>query len=311
MDVSLKPLDQQVMVITGASSGIGLATALAASRQGVRLVLGARSKETLDEIIRDIGDQGGVAVAVEVDVGNDEQVRQLAATAVERFGRIDTWVNNAGVSIYGRIDEVPHRDSERLFQTNFWGVVYGSVAALLHLRSSGGALINVGSEVSEATIPLQGMYSASKHAVKAFTDALRMELEADKAPVSVTLIQPTAVDTPYPEHAGNYMSLEPKLPTPMIEPEKVASAILDAATDPTDSTRVGAMSVLNTTMAKLMPALGEAMAKMQIGRQQRSEPPHAREGTLYRAGESGRVRGRGNANAASTREGREANLRPA
>ena len=311
MNVSLKPLDQQVMVITGASSGIGLATALAAAKQGVRLVLGARSKATLDQAVRHIGEQGGEAVAVEVDVGNDEQVRQLAATAVKRFGGIDSWVNNAGVSVYGRIDEIEHKDSERLFQTNFWGVVYGSVAALPHLKASGGALINVGSEVSEATIPLQGMYSASKHAVKAFTDALRMELEADKAPVSVTLIQPTAVDTPYPEHAANYMSLEPKLPTPMIEPERVASAILDAATDPTDSIRVGAMSVINTTMAKIMPSLGEAMAKMQIGRQQRDEPPHAREGTLYRAGESGRVRGRGNQNAASMREGREANLRPA
>ena len=311
MDVSLKPLDQQVMVITGASSGIGLATALAAAKQGVKLVLGARSKQTLDEVVRHIGEQGGEAIAVQVDVGSDDQVRQLAATAVERFGRIDTWVNDAGLSIYGRIDEVEHKDSERLFQTNFWGVVYGSLAALPHLKSSGGALINVGSEVSEATIPLQGTYSASKHAVKAFTDALRMELEADKSPVSVTLIQPTAFDTRFPVHAGNYMSLEPKLPTPMIEPEKVASAILDAATDPTDSTKVGAMSVLNTTMAKIMPSLGEAMAKMQIGRQQRDEPPHSRQGTLYRAGESGRVRGRGNENAASSSEARQATLRSA
>jgi short-subunit dehydrogenase len=212
MDVSLKPLDQQVMVITGASSGIGLATALAAAKQGVKLVLGARSKQTLDEVVRHIDEQGGEAIAVQVDVGIDDEVRQLAAAALERFGRIDTWVNDAGLSIYGRIDEVGHKDSERMFQTNFWGVVYGSVAALPHLKSSGGTLINVGSEVSEATIPLQGMYSASKHAVKAFTDALRMELEADKAPVSVTLIQPTAVDTPFPEHAANYMSLEPKLP---------------------------------------------------------------------------------------------------
>ena len=311
MDVSLKPLDQQVMVITGASSGIGLATALAAAKQGVKLVLGARSKQTLDEVVRHIDEQGGEAIAVQVDVGIDDEVRQLAAAALERFGRIDTWVNDAGLSIYGRIDEVGHKDSERMFQTNFWGVVYGSVAALPHLKSSGGTLINVGSEVSEATIPLQGMYSASKHAVKAFTDALRMELEADKAPVSVTLIQPTAVDTPFPEHAANYMSLEPKLPTPMIEPEKVASAILDAATDPTDSTKVGAMSVLNTTDGEVMPSLGEAMAKMQIGRQQRAEPPHSREGMLYRGGEAGRVRGRGNENAAPTSEARQANLRPA
>jgi short-subunit dehydrogenase len=311
MDISLKPLDRQVIVITGASSGIGLATALAAAAQGAKLVLGARSRQTLEEVARHIEERGGQAIAVEVDVGDEEQVRRLASAAISRFGRIDTWVNDAGVSIYGRIDEVSNEDSERLFLTNFWGVVHGSLAALPHLRQAGGALINVGSEVSEATIPLQGMYSASKHAVKAFTDALRMELEADEAPVSVTLIQPTAVDTPYPEHAGNYLSQEPKLPTPMIEPEKVASAILDAATDPTDATRVGAMSVMNTTMAKLMPALGEAMAKMQMGRQQRDEPPHSREGTLYRGGESGRVHGRGNENAADTAEAKRSNLRSA
>ena len=132
------------------------------------------------------------------------------------------------------------------------------------------------------------MYSASKHAVKGFTDALRIELEADEAPVSITLIQPTAVDTPFPEHAGNYMSQEPKLPTPMIEPEKVADAILEAATDPVRDVRVGTMAKLNTTVAKLLPSLGDKMSKMQIGRQQRDEPPqHSRKGTLYEAGEAG------------------------
>jgi hypothetical protein len=119
------------------------------------------------------------------------------------------------------------------------------------------------------------------------------------------------VDTPYPEHAANYLDQEPKLPTPMIEPEKVASAILDAAVSPTDATRVGVMSKFNTTMAKLLPSLGEAMAKMQMGRQQRDEAPrHPREGTLYRAGESGRIHGRGNANAADTADAKALNTRP-
>jgi NADP-dependent 3-hydroxy acid dehydrogenase YdfG len=311
MKTNLKPLDQQVMVITGASSGIGLATALAAAGQGARLVLAARSGDTLDEIVRQIEAGGGQAVAVTADVGDRAQVERVAQTAVERFGAIDTWVNDAGVSIYGRLEEVSDADNRRLFETNYWGVVNGSLAALPHLRKSGGALINIGSEASEAVVPLQGMYAASKHAVKGFTDALRVELDADDAAVSVTLIQPTAVDTPYPEHAGNYLSQEPKLPSPMIEPEKVASAILDAATDPARDVKVGAMSVLNTTMSKIMPALGETMAKMQIGRQQRDEAPHSREGTLYRAGESGRIRGRGNENSADSKAARESNVRPA
>jgi len=310
MKITLKPIDQQVMVVTGASSGIGLATVLGAARQGAKLVLAARSKRTLEEVTAWINAHDGEAIAVETDVGQREQVEAVARAAIERFGRIDTWINNAGVSVYARLDEVSDEDSERVFRTNFWGVVYGSRAALPHLRAQGGALINVGSEVSEAVVPLQGMYSASKHAVKGFTDALRIELDADDAPVSVTLVQPTAVDTPFPEHAGNYLSQEPKLPTPMIEPEKVALAILDAATDPTRDVRVGMMAKLNTTVAKLLPAVGDLMSKMQIGRQQRDEPPrHSRSGTLYTAGEAGRIHGRGNENPASASMAKAANVR--
>jgi short-subunit dehydrogenase len=309
MDISLKPLREQVIVITGASSGIGLATAVAAACEGAKLVLAARSKQTLDNIAARLTSDGAQIVTVEADVGERMQVERIAQTAIDAFGRIDTWINDAGVSIYGRLDEVSDADSMRLFQTNFWGVVFGSLVALPYLRVHGGALINVGSEVSEATVPLQSMYSASKHAVKGFTDGLRMELSADKAPVSVTLIQPTAVDTPYPEHAGNYLDQEPKLPTPMIEPEKVAAAILDAAIKPTRDAKVGAMATLNTTMAKIMPALAEKMAKMQLGRQQRAEAPHAREGTLYRPGESGRIHGRGNDNAADSASARRSNTR--
>lgn len=311
MDIKLKPLDQQVIVITGASSGIGLATAAAAAQHNANLVLAARSRQTLEDIARELAGPSRRIVVVEADVADRQQVERIASTAIAQFGRIDTWVNNAGVSVYGRVDEVSVDDGRRIFDVNFWGVVHGSLAALPHLRAQGGALINVGSEASEATIPLQVMYSATKHAVKAFTDGLRMELEVDEAPVSVTLIQPTAVDTPYPEHAGNYLDQAPKLPTPMIEPEQVAAAILDAATSPTKADRVGAMSVVNTTIAKLIPPIGEAMAKMQIGRQQRDEPPRSREGTLYRPGESGRIHGRGNANAADTGEAKALNTRPA
>jgi NADP-dependent 3-hydroxy acid dehydrogenase YdfG len=309
MAVSLKPLHQQVIVITGASSGIGLATAFAAADQGAKVVLAARSAQTLDWAVQNIIQYGGEAVAVAADVGVRDQVERIAQVAIERYGRIDTWVNDAGVSIYGRLDEVSDEDSRRLFDTNFWGVVYGSLVALPHLRRDGGALINLGSEASDAVLPLQGMYSASKHAVKGFTDALRVELDADEAPVSVTLIQPTAVDTPYPEHAGNYLSQEPKLPTPMLEPEEVAAAILDAAVNPARDVKVGAMSVLDTMMAKIAPRLADAMAKMQIGRQQRDEAPHSREGALYEASEDGRTKGRGNENAADAKQAKASNVR--
>ncbi len=294
MALSLKSLDQQVIVITGASSGIGLATAQAAAKEGAKLVLAARSDQALEEAVQRINASGGEAIHVVADVANRGEVEQIAQAAISRFGRIDTWINNAGLSIYGRLHEVSDEDNRRLFDVNFWGVVYGSLVALPHLARQGGVLINVGSEVSEAVVPLQGMYSASKHAVKGFTDALRVEVEeVDEAPVSITLIQPTAVDTPFPEHAKNFMDKEPKLPTPMIDPEKVAEAILKAAVKPERAVKVGAMAKMNTMTAKLAPGLGDKMSAMQAGRQQREESPRDPEGTLYKPGEAGRTHGHG------------------
>src|SRR3569623_1054240 len=148
MAARLKPLDQQVMVITGAASGIGLCTALLAAEKGARVVLAARSSDTLEAVAAQIAAAGGEAIAVLTDVGDADQLRSLAATAIRRFGRIDTWVNDAGVAIYGKLYEVSESDSRRLFDTNFWGVVNGSLVALPHLRESGGALIIIGCVVS-------------------------------------------------------------------------------------------------------------------------------------------------------------------
>jgi short-subunit dehydrogenase len=282
----LKPVDQQVIVITGASSGIGLATARAAARKGAKLVLAARSAQTLDDLARDLSKRGTEAVAVGCDVSQRAQVERVAQAAVDRFGRIDTWVNNAGVGLYGRLDQVSEDDSRRLFETNFWGVVNGSLAALPHLKAGGGALINVGSEVSEAAVPLLGMYTASKHAVKGFTDALRIEIEeVDKAPVSITLIQPTSVNTPFPHHARNYMDREPKLPTPVIDPDEVAQAVLDAAASPTRARKVGTMATVNTMMAKYAPGLASKLGAKQYDRQQAEEPPRHPQGILFEPGE--------------------------
>jgi NADP-dependent 3-hydroxy acid dehydrogenase YdfG len=311
MSIDLKPLDQQVIVITGASSGIGLATAEAAAKQGAKLVLASRSGKTLAEICQRINDAGGHAIYVVADVGDREQLERIAGVALQKFGRIDTWVNDAGVSIYGRLDEVSEEDSRRLFDTNFWGVVNGSLTALKYLKQQGGALINVGSEVSDAVVPLQGMYSASKHAVKGFTDALRIEIEKlDEAPVAVTLIQPTAVDTPYPQHARNYMMEEPKLPSPQIDPQKVADAILKAAVKPQRDVKVGAGAVLDTALSKLAPGLADTMSAKQADRQQYNEPPRDPEGTLYKAGESGQIHGSGGVEDKDKKEKAAAPQRP-
>ena len=287
-----KEINEQVMVITGASSGIGLCTALMAAERGAKLVLAARSKATLLDVVEEIHSLGGEVISVVADVGDRAQVENIAQEAIAKFGRIDTWVNDAGVSIYGRLDEVSEEDSRKLFDTNFWGVVNGSLTALPYLRASQGALINIGSEVSDAVIPLQGMYSASKHAVKGFTDALRVEIEeVDKDEMTITLIQPTAVNTPYPEHAMNYMDKEPKLPDPMIDPQQVADAILNAAVEGGRDVRVGSMAVMNTMLSKMMPSIADKLSAKQITRQQKDSMPYNPSGALYEPSETGRIYG--------------------
>src|SRR4051812_3167492 len=151
----LKKLEEQVVVITGASSGIGLATAQMAAKRGAKVVLAARSEQTLNELSQRLNASGCDTLAAIADVSNREQVAQVASAAIQKYGRIDSWVNNAGLSIYGRLDQTGLEDARRLFEINFWGVVNGSLVALPYLKQQGGALINVGSEVSEAVVPLQ------------------------------------------------------------------------------------------------------------------------------------------------------------
>jgi short-subunit dehydrogenase len=285
MDVKLKKLSEQVFVITGASSGIGLVTARGAARRGAKLVVAARAEDALQRLVEEINSKGGEAVYVAADVGNHSEVRRIAETALERFGRIDTWVNNAGVSIYGKIVDTPVEDMRQLFETDFWGVVHGSLAAVQHLRQRGGALINVGSTVSDRAIPLQGVYSASKHAVKGFTDALRMELEEEGAPVSVTLIKPGAIDTQFTKHAKNLLETEPALPPPVYAPEAVADAILHCAENAVRDVYVGFGGKAMGMMDKYAPRLGDkVMETFLFDAQKKNEPASEdRERGLYEA----------------------------
>jgi short-subunit dehydrogenase len=292
MAISLKPLHEQVMVITGASSGIGLATALGAAKAGARVVLASRNQEALAKIEKEIKNEGGKAIYVVADVGTQEDVKRVADAAIKQFGGFDTWVNNAGVSIYGRLDEVSDEDHRKLFDTNFWGIVYGSLVAAKHLKTKGGAIINLGSEVSDIAIPLQGMYSASKHAVKGFTDAFRVELMEDKAPVSVTLIKPAGINTPYTEHAKNYTDRALTLPAPVYAPEEVANAILHAAETPYRDIPVGGGSKLMSSANKYMPGVMDWInSKFLSDQQLEEEPAHHHEGALHKPGRDGKVHG--------------------
>ena len=280
------------MVITGASSGIGLATARAAARQGAKVVLTARNEEALRNAVQEINAAGGRAVHVTADIADRHQVQQVADAAVRHFGGFDTWVNVAGISIYGPIEAVSDEDHRRLFETNFWGVVYASRIAVAHLKRRGGALINIGSVASDVPMALQGMYVASKHAVKGFTNVLRLELRQEGAPVSVTLIKPAGIDTPFPHHAKNYLDHEPKLPPPAYEPGEVAYAILHAATHPEREIFIGSAGKMMSTFQQLAPRAMEWVSrKVMTTQQYRNEPPRRRGDALYEAGQDGLVFG--------------------
>jgi short-subunit dehydrogenase len=230
MNVRLKPLNEQVVLITGASSGIGRQSAVRFAQAGAKVVLVARNADALAEAAAEIEQAGGQAVSAVADVAEVEQFQAAAEAGVARFGRIDTWVNNAGVGMYTRILETDVADDRRLFETNFWGIVNGSRLAVPYLRAAGGgALINVGSEVSDVAIPVQGMYATSKHAVRGFTDALREEVLHDEIPVSVTLIKPAAINTPFPRHVKNNLDQDATLPAPVYAVDLVADQILHAA----------------------------------------------------------------------------------
>jgi short-subunit dehydrogenase len=293
MSAQLKKLNEQTIVITGASSGIGLVTARMAAKRGARLVVAARSREALGQLTDEITGAGGEAIHVVADVASPDDVRRIAEAAINRFGGFDTWVNNAGVSIYGKMMDVSIEDQRRLFETNFWGVVYGSYIAAQHLKQRGGALINIGSTLSDRAIPIQGMYSATKHAVKGFTDALRMELEAEGAPISVTLVKPGAIDTPYPHHAKNYLESEPTLPPPVYAPEVVAEAILYCAEHQEREVFAGGGGKAISVAEKFAPRLTDKVMEWTMeGMQQSGRPARNREQHgLYKA--SGKLKERG------------------
>lgn len=261
------------MVLTGATSGIGLVTARLAAQRGTKLVLAARNGVALNRLVVEINAAGGQAIGIAADVGSEGDVKKIAAEALNKFGNFDTWVNNAGISIYGKLENVPTEDLRQLFETNFWGVVYGSLTAARNLKLYGGALINIGSTLSDRAIPLQGMYCASKHAVKGFTDALRMELEAEDAPVSVTLVKPSAIDTPYRTHAKNYLETEPENPAPIYAPETVAETILYCAENPVRDIFVGAGGKMLAMFGEYAPRLTDVFMENVFIEGQKSDRP--------------------------------------
>jgi NAD(P)-dependent dehydrogenase (short-subunit alcohol dehydrogenase family) len=299
MELRLKRVAEQVIVITGASSGIGLVTAKMAARRGASVVLAARNGRDLARAVDAIRAEGGRATYVVCDVADRAQVEEVAERAVAEFGRIDTWINNAAVSMYGRLQDVPVEDMRRQFDVNYWGTVYGSLIAVPHLKNQGGALINVASALADRAIPLQGNYCAAKHAMKAFTDSLRMELEEESAPVSVTLVKPGSIDTPFFQKARVYIDREPQPVPPVYAPELCARVILECAERPVRDVLVSGMAKIISLAGTVAPRLTDYYMERTTTESQMTDVPVApgRRDNLYEpveddGGERGRYAGR-------------------
>ena len=283
MKIQLKKLQDQVLVITGASSGIGLVTARMAAAAGAKVVLASRNEHDLKAAVEEIRQAGGQATYEIADVSSQREVEWIAQTALREYGRIDTWVNNAGVALYGKLMDTPLDDMRRVVDVLFWGVVHGSRTAVPHLSRQGGALINVASVLADRAVPLQGAYVAAKHAVKGFTDTLRMELEADGVPISVTLVKPASIDTPLFDKARSLLEVEPRPVPPVYAPELVARAILDCAQKPLRDVEVGgmgkAMSIFNTVAPRLTDL---ALERSGFRAQKTGKPLDGRSDNLHR-----------------------------
>ncbi len=271
-----RTLEEQVAVIVGASQGIGRETALQMGRRGASVVLAARNEEALREVAREVERLGGRAEVVVTDVADWPQVERLAHRAVERFGRIDTWVNDAAVSAYGFFTDLAPDEVERVVRVNLLGQMHGVRAAIPHLRAAGGGtIVNLGSALSERAIPLQAAYVATKHGIKGFTDAVRMELDHQQTGINVTLIMPSSINTPLFSQALSRLGVRPAPVPPVYEPRVVAEAICFVAEHPRRTVVVGGWGKLLTVGSALS---GELLDRyMLLGgmliEQQRTERP--------------------------------------
>jgi short-subunit dehydrogenase len=286
----------KTFVITGASSGFGRGVALELASHGGNVVLAARRTELLEEVAAEAQRLGGNAVVVTTDVSRAEDMRRLAAAAVERFGRIDAWINDAGQIAIGRFWDIPVEDHSRLVDVNLKGVVFGSHEALRQFRTQGyGTLVNLGSVESEVPLAYHGSYAATKAAILALGRALNEELRLqDLRRIRVSTIMPWAADTPIWTHAANYSGGTPRMAL-MDPPEKVVKAIVHAALHPREELSVGWKAKASYASHRILPDLTERIAANIAHHYQIETAPPAppTSGSLHQPMEAGRTVGGG------------------
>ena len=292
--MKLKKIEDQVVVLVGASSGIGRESALRFAARGARVVVAARSEPGLDSLVAEIAAAGGEAVSVVCDVADPVQVQKVADVAEGAYGRIDTWVNLAATSVFASFEDTTPEENRRVMEVNYLGQVHGMLAALPALRrSGGGALIAVSSVEALVSLPMHSAYSASKHAVEGVVDALRRELRHERAPISVTSIKPGTINTPFFANARNKMEVAPKGPPPWYQPGVVAECLLYAAEHPVRDLYAGGgarQMAFSQVMAPRQVDLVLGRVGVPATRTRRREPSGS-EGNLYEPRLEDRVEG--------------------
>ncbi|XGV98550.1 MAG: SDR family oxidoreductase [Leptolyngbya sp. BL-A-14] len=254
--MQLKPIEQQVVAIVGASSGIGREAALRFAQKGAKVVVSARSEAGLASLVNEIHQSGGDATAVVADVSSFEQVQSIAEKAVTAYGRLDTWVHSSASAVIAPFDQVTPEEFKRVIDVTLTGQVYGAMVALPHLKREGrGALIHISSMEGRRALPLQSSYSSAKHGVEGFLESLRVELKHEGSGVSVTSIKPAVINTPFYNNALTKLGVKPTGLPPYYAPSLVADAVLYTAEHPTRDFIVGDVGKILDILQRLSPSL--------------------------------------------------------
>ncbi len=269
----MKASDQAV-VVTGASSGVGRAIARAFGERGAKVALLARSREPLEHCKSEIERAGGEALVFPLDVAHADAVEAAAAEAVQKFGRIDTWINVAFVSVFSPVDQMTAAEYRRVIEVNYLGYVHGTMAALRHMRARDrGTILQIGSALAYRSIPLQSAYCASKAAIRGFTDSLRCELHHDKSRIRVSMLQLPAVNTPQFDVVRSRLPRKPQPVPPIYQPEVIARAVVRAAEKPPREFWLAPSAIKAILGTRLFPGYADRyLGRKGYELQQTSEP---------------------------------------
>ena len=275
--MQLKPIEEQVVVLMGASSGIGRETALRFSRRGAKVVVSARGEEGLNSLVEEIRDEGGEATYVVADTSEFDHVKAVADRAVEEYGRLDTWVHLAAVGLFATFEQTTPEEFARIIDVNLMGQVYGAMASLPHIKREGrGALIHISSVEAKRSFPFHSAYGASKHGIDGFLEAVRVELRHEGWPIGVTQVMPGTINTPFFDKGRSKIGVKAVGIPPIYEPETVANIILYAAENPARDLVSGGAAQALIINQRLSPRMLDAVLATRAGfSPQKTEEPRS------------------------------------